>query len=199
MKGIDTPGDPESEDRFTWSTTLCPNPRYWTSTDGDSTEVEVSVLVGGLVRGLQPDYCVETGAAWGQTTWAIGQALSLNGHGHLVSLEPDQERAEATVNRCQRLPVTVLVQESLSWEPEQVIDFAFFDSFYELRVPEFRAYRRFLRSGSIVAFHDSAPEHGAHRIPSGLDLRSEIAAELSEDLRFIHLPTPRGITLGEVL
>lgn len=197
--GRDIPGPPDCEDRFTEPTALCPHPEHWTSTDGDSTEVEVSALVGGLVRGLQPDYCVETGAAWGQTSEAIGRALSENGHGRLVTIEVDPVRAGATALRCVGLPVAVFHGHSMGWTPEGIIDFAFFDSFYELRVPEFQAMRPFMRRGTIVAFHDSAPEHGSHRIPSGRDLRCEIDAELGEALRFIHLPTPRGITIGEVM
>lgn len=203
VRGVDIPGEPSPESRFTWATDLCPHPEYWNSTDGDSTEVEVSLMIGGLIRGLQPDYCVETGCAFGQTTAAIGHALLRNGHGFLDTMDADIERCRETEERMMpsvsiTLPVRVHHTSSMEWWPTQSpIDFAFFDSLYELRVPEFQRYRPFMRAGTIVAFHDSAPEHGSHRIASGRDLHSEILAELPE-LNVIRFPTPRGITIGEV-
>lgn len=199
ITGLDYPGPAQREDRFTAPTDLCPHPGRWTSTDGDSTEVEVSDLAYGLVRTLQPNFCIETGAGWGQTTRRIGQALMLNGHGHLVALETDRERVDHAADRCAGLPVKVLPFDSMDWSPDELIDFAWLDSLYELRVPEFTRYRPRMRAGTVVCFHDTAPEHGSHRITSGRDLRSEIEAELGWQVRLVHLPTPRGVTVAEVL
>jgi len=144
-------------------------------------------MVAGVVRGLQPDYCLETGSAFGQTTEAIGKALFRNGHGHLDSIEPDLHRAVFTRSRCDGLPITVHQIDSLEFVPDRTIDFAFFDSLLELRTPEFRRFRQWMRRGTIVAFHDTRP---------GRDLRDEIGAL---GIRFVHFPTPRGITFGEVI
>lgn len=198
--GVDIPGPPTTEARFTTATTLCPNPGRWTSTDGDSTEVEVSDLAYGLVRALQPSLCVETGSGFGQTAARIAEALYANGHGELVTIEPDRERAAITRTAVAQWHNTTVVEcESLSWTPTALIEFAWLDSYYELRVPEFIRYRPWLRIGSIICFHDSAPGHGSHRIPSGRDLRSEIEAELAGQIRVVHLPTPRGLTIAEIL
>lgn len=199
--GVDIPGFPESEGRFTTPTTLCPHPERWSSTDGDSTEIEVSDLAFGLVRALQPMFCVETGSGFGQTSKRIADALEANGQGRLVTIEPDTDRATVT-----RLTLggfmadlaDVVEGESLSWTPSEIIEFAWLDSYYEFRVPEFMRYRAWMRPGTIVCFHDSAPGHGSHRIPSGLDLRSEIETKLADQIRMIHLPTPRGLTIAEV-
>ena len=152
-------------------------------------------MVAGLIRGLQPDYVIETGSAWGQTAEAIGKALLRNGRGFLHSIELDTHRVAATRQRCDGLPVEVHRMSSLDFSPaldytaQPVIDLAFFDSLLELRVPEFRRFRPWMRVGTIVAFHDTRP---------GRDLRDDIERELSDAIRFIHLPTPRGITIGEV-
>lgn len=197
--GLHLPGPPQPEDRFTTPTPICPHPGYWTSTDGDSTEVEVSDLAYGLVRALQPDFCIETGTGWGQTALRIAQALYENAHGYLVTLEPDAERAEHSRNKLRNYyRAEVLTLASLDWTPDRPIDFAWLDSYYELRVPEFNRYRSYMHPGTIVCFHDSAPGHGSHRIESGRDLRSEISYELIEQVRLIHLPTPRGISIAEV-
>lgn len=195
--GIELPGAPDSEARFTAPTERCPYPERWTSTDGDSTEVEVSDVAWGLVRALQPSLVVETGSGFGQTARRICDALAQNGHGQLVTIEPDPERAAAT----RRLVPEAAVVEaaSLSWTPSGVIDFAWLDSHYELRVAEFIRYRPWMRSGTVVCFHDTAPEHGSHRIASGRDLHSEIQVALGSDLAIVRLPTPRGITIGEVV
>lgn len=199
IAGWHFPGDAQPESRFITPTDLCPHPQRWTSTDGDSTEVEVSLLIAAFVIALQPDFVLETGTAFGQTTALIGQALARNGRGRLVSLETDGERIPEARERCAGLPVEILQVDSLDYLPQEQLDFVLFDSLYEYRIPEFLRYRPWLRTGAIVAFHDTAPEHGAHRIASGRDLRSEIEAELAGQIRFIHLPTPRGITLAEVL
>lgn len=194
-----TPGPALPENRFTNPTPLCPYPERWTSTDDHSTEVEVSEFLGGLVRCLQPDLCFETGSAWGQTAEQIGLALDANDRGWLVTCEPDPERAQFTRERCARWHrVDVFEGPSLDWTPPGPVQFAFFDSLFDLRVPEFLHLRPFMPIGAVVAFHDTAPRHG-EKVAGGLDLRGEIEQGTAGLLRLIHFPTPRGITIGEVL
>lgn len=202
------PHEPMSEARFIPADMRCPHPERWHSTDGDSTELEVSGLIAGLVRGLQPRLVVETGAAFGQTTVAILEALERNGHGHLFTYENDTERAawvrRLTLEHAGRL---TLAENSLDANllGYPLLDFAFFDTHYETRVPEFLHFRPWMRKGTIVAFHDTAPGRGAHRISTGESLREQLEAvsynhmQNRHELRLIDLPTPRGLTLGEVL
>lgn len=179
------------ESRFTAPREDCPHPERWTSTDDDSTEIEVSRFVGGIVTALQPDFVLETGTAWGQTAEQIGIALHANGRGRLVTLEVDPERVAYSRERCADLPVTVLQQASLEYMPIDHIDFAWFDSLFHLRAPEFRRYLPRLRRGAIVGFHDTGPQH---------PLRPAVQELAAEGLlRIVYFPTPRGFALGEVL
>lgn len=179
-----------SEARFTAPRPDCPHPEWWHSDDEDSTEREVTELVAAFVCALQPELVVETGSAWGQTAEAIGRALDDNGHGRLVTLEPDPDRARATAVRCEGLPVDVVVRASLDWMPNGPVGFAWFDSLIELRADEFRRYLPWLR-GSIVGFHDAGPHH---------HLRPDLDRLAAEGLmRPIYLPTPRGACFAEVL
>jgi hypothetical protein len=184
--------DPGPESRFTASSPGCWHPERWTSDDTDSTEHEVSELVGAFVRALQPDYCIETGTAWGQTAQRIGEALKANGQGTLDTLEPDRERANYAARRCDGLPVAVVRSESLEWfPPGKFIGFAWFDSLIALRVPEFRHFRQWMTGDTVVGFHDSADHHG---------LRPGIEALAGEGLLApIFLPTPRGVCFARVL
>jgi predicted O-methyltransferase YrrM len=168
----------------------CPHPEWWHSSDDHSTEHEVTDLVAGLIRALQPELVVETGTCWGQTAEQIGHALLANGHGHLVTLEPDPEKAAASRSRCAGLPVTVLEQESLTWTPTGPVGFAWFDSLFELRAAEFRHYLPWLRAGTVVAFHDTGPQH-----PLRPDLNR---LEQQGLLKLLYLPTPRGVGLAQV-
>lgn len=181
------------ESRWTPPRADCPNPERWHSVDDESTELEVTDLVASFVRALQPDLVVETGAAFGQTSAAIGSALLLNGQGHLMTCEIDASRFDEARIRCRNLPVTVVPYDSLRMisEIDRPVGFAWFDSLIPLRVPEFRALRPRLRRGSFVGFHDTGPQHG---------LRPAVE-QLGRDriLRLIHLPTPRGVIFGEVL
>lgn len=187
-----------SEARFTAPSPWCPNPGYWSSTDDHSTEIEISELLAGIVRGLQPELCVETGSAFGQTAQAIGEALAANRHGHLISLEVDEERVEISRQRCEGLPVEILALPSLDFRPSSPVDFAFFDSLFPLRVREFHAYQPWMHPGTFVAFHDSAPYHGGGQLPFGWDLKTQLDAELGGDVALMHFRTPRGITIGTV-
>lgn len=200
--GRDIPGPPQPESRFTAPTDLCPYPERWTSTDGDSTEEEVCALVYGLVRGLQPDAVLETGTGFGAMAERITDALFVNARGKLFTIENDPERVAYSRRRLgYRQQIEIIEGSSLAWTPpdDVVFDLAWFDSYYELRVPEFRAFRRWMRRGTIVCFHDTAPGHGAHRSPTADSIRTTIVAELHSQLRLVHLPTPRGATIGEVL
>lgn len=179
---------PQPESTWTAASERCPHPERWHSTDPQSTEIEVCELVGSFVRALQPDYVVETGTCIGATAFYIGTALRANGHGRLDTLETERDRCEAARIVCDGLPVTVHECSSLDFEPAGTIGFAWLDSLTDQRVAEFRRYRPWMQSGTIVGFHDTAPQHGAW------------SAELDRLTgRAISLPTPRGVTFVEIV
>lgn len=169
----------------------CPHPEHWHAPDPDSTEQEVSLLVGAFVRALQPELVVETGTAFGQTAEAIGAALVANEHGHLITYETDPRRAALATDRCAGLPVTVINRSSLDGSLERQIDFAWFDSLLHLRRAEFLRFRQCMTTGAIVGFHDCGPQH-----PVRVDV--ETLAQHGY-LRPIYLRTPRGVMFAEVL
>lgn len=175
-----------SEARFTAPRLDCPHPERWHSADDDSTEFEVSELVASFVRALQPDFVVETGTAFGQTAELIGRALEANGQGRLVTLEPDADRAEMSRDRCQGLPVEVRQQSSLDYTPDQVIDFAWFDSLFNLRPQELMRFRPWFTPRTVVGFHDTGPQHPVRR-----SLDQLVADGMLEPP--LYLPTPRGV------
>jgi len=166
----------------------CPRPELWHAPDDESTEVEVSALVAGFVRALQPDVVVETGSGWGQTSEAIGLALAVNEHGRLWTLETNPARAEGVRQRCLALPVTIIERSSLDWLPPGPISFAWIDSALADRVEELGRFRQFLPAGAIVGVHDTGPQHGIRD-----------AVEAIDWIRWLYLPSPRGVSFGEVL
>lgn len=168
----------------------CPHPEYWTSPDAMATEAEVTELVAAMVRALQPDLCVETGSWSGDTTLAIGHALRRNGHGKLVSLEIDLDKAEQARQRCAGLPVTVLGFSSLSYTPTGPVDFAWFDSAAELRPVEFRRYLPHMHDRTVVGFHDTGPQHPVRELLEPLEREGL--------MRPLYLPTPRGVMFARV-
>ena len=179
------------EDRYISATVMCPNPEHWHSLpDGQSTEIEVSWLIGGLVRGLQPGTVVETGSHGGQTTEIILRALDESGRGTLVTCEIDPERRAALAPH----PRLVVLGDSLQADLSEFapIDFCFFDSVPEIRVREFERYWKWMRVGTIVAFHDTASQAAGGQ---GWELRAQIEAL---NIPLVYLPTPRGLALGEI-
>jgi hypothetical protein len=182
------------ESRWTPARPDCPYPEYWHSTDSDSTEIEVSELVGAFVRALQPETVVETGTAFGQTAWYIGDALRANGHGRLYTYETDANRVVLSADRVRGLPVTVLHKSSLHAnlsDETPPIGFAWFDSLTHLRQQEFRTLRVRMAHDAIVGFHDCGPQH---------PVRPDVERLAQEGLlRPIYLPTPRGVMFAQVL
>lgn len=174
------------ESELTRPSGFCPNPHYWHAHDGISTEVEVLELVGAFVRALQPEIVVETGTHKGFGAEAIGLALKANGHGHLYTLEVEPTVHAQAVERVDGLPVTCLLQSSLDFTPPGPIDFAWFDSETDIRVPEFNKYRQFMHDRTLVGFHDTAPHHIYRRELDALGIA------------LLDLPTPRGVTFGRV-
>jgi predicted O-methyltransferase YrrM len=187
------------ESRFTWAKDFCPHPEYWHSKDSESTEDEVTELVAAFVRALQPNFVLETGTAFGYTSVAMGQALLKNGHGNLVTLEDEIGMYREATRYLRdyemvvgKLPVEMRLINSMEYEPPEgtQIDFAFFDSWQEGRVLEFRRYRPYMKPGNIVAFHDTAPHHLVwNSIQPLIEERA---------IRTINLHTPRGICFAEV-
>lgn len=171
---------------------------HWHCQDGDSTEIEVSLLVGAFVRAQQPTLVVETGTAWGQTTRFIGEALKENGHGHLVGLEIDDQRLAYSNWYCHELVcegwVSIVNTSSVEYTPtgEQRVDMLFSDSDCDLRVPELQHYAEFMDTDGLIMFHDTAPGHCR-------SLQEKIEAEMGDKYRCIRLHTPRGLTIVEVL
>ena len=183
---------------------VCPHPEWWTAPDGDSTECEVTELVGAFVRAIQPERVVETGTAFGYTALAIGQALTQNQHGTLYTLEPNQKRREyarqlATDRLWKPDVIEFLPEKSLDWTPPGELQFAWFDSLYELRVQEFLRYHQMghLPKGTIVGFHDWTSGLRKHHV----DIRRELEEKLVQPgyLKVIYVPTPRGVAFGEVI
>jgi predicted O-methyltransferase YrrM len=165
----------------------CPHPEHWHADDSDATEHEVSLLIGALVRALQPACVVEAGAYMGQTTYEIGLALQANRHGAAYALEHDPERASVARVACRGLPVAIVEADAGTWEPPQPIDLAFVDSGPLGRLDHLRHLLQHCRPGAIVAVHDTAPHKRLHH-------------ELHQlaNVRRIDLRTPRGLTLLEV-
>jgi predicted O-methyltransferase YrrM len=193
----------ETEDRWKPANARCPHPERWHSADADSTEVEVSELVAAFVRALQPNLVVETGSAWGQTTTLIAEALYTNGHGHLVTLEIVEERAEATRRRVydeDSAYWTLLEESSLEWDPEPYvrehgpIDLVFSDSYGPIRIPEVVRLLPFMRKDATVIFHDTAPEP---EFPFRRMIEDELVS--TGIVRCVDLPTPRGVSICQVL
>src|SRR5215831_10345833 len=114
-----------------------------------------------LIRAVQPEVVVETGTAAGQTAYAIGWALKVNGHGCLYTVEIDRGAATAAEQRLQGLPVIVACADSLDWWPQYPIDFAWIDSgTAQTRVREIDRWVSMFNPGALIGVHDTAPNEG---------------------------------------
>ncbi len=179
----------KSERDFTEPSEACPHPEYWHTEDCETTEVEVVEFVGAFIRALQPELVVETGTYKGHMARAIGKSLKKNGHGRLITFEIDPSLADVSRKRCRGLPVDVRNESSLDWEPKGKIDFCWFDSGLDTRIPEFNRYYSHLK-GSVIGIHDTSPLH---------PVRKDIEANILDRISPIWLPTPRGVMFAQVI
>lgn len=190
------------ESKWTKPSRACPHPERWNAPDGASTEIEVSELVGALVKALHPDLVIETGTAFGQTAQLIGEALNTtSAASQLITFETNADRVQFSRNRCTGLPVDV--QQSTSLDGIKAlatrinagklprIGFAWLDTLLNLRPKELRAITPLLAPGAVVGIHDC----GQPRAAKYRDF-SQTMADEARHLGYsrLSLPTPRGVT-----
>jgi predicted O-methyltransferase YrrM len=158
--------------------------------DGVATETDVSALIASLVGALKPDLVVETGAYLGHTTREIGARLAIEGRGRLIALEIAADRAACAAQRCQAFPVEVIAGDSLAWTPppRARIDLLFLDSEYETRLKECRRFKPWASPRCVIVAHDTVIAN----YRKGLE---QLAVE-GITTPWVHLPTPRGLSLA---
>src|SRR5215471_15177845 len=153
-----------SESYTTPQSDLVADTSLWHSTDTESAEIEVTALVQGFIRALQPELVLETGTAFGQTTVAIAEALQMNGHGLLHSLDFNPDRVAMVRKRVADYGlanhVYVHCVDAGSWIPptDDPFGFIWLDSDLQTRYQEFHHYRTWMRMGTVIGFHDMGPQ-----------------------------------------
>lgn len=173
------------ESEFTEPRPDVPHPEHWHAYDSMGAEVEVIEFISVLVRTLQPELVIETGTWKGFTAESIGKSLVHIGHGHLITLEIDEGLAQEATSRLSGLPVKVEVADSLTYVPPSPIDLLWLDGSTN-RVGEWRQLSQHMSEFGIVVIHDTGP-HG--------EVRG--AFDALDDITLVHLPTPRGVSIGQ--
>jgi predicted O-methyltransferase YrrM len=180
------------ESTWTPPSEFCPHPERWHAPDAMSTETEASEAVAALVRVTQPDLVVELGSAWGHTTFMLGHAVRLNGHGRVVAVDLDPGAVQTAAWQCRGLPVDVVLADVYKWSPPEGIGFLFVDAGEPPdRVRMFTHLRPHLARGAVAVFHDAAPHHGLLPGLEALQAKGLIK-------RFVVLRNPRGLCVAEI-
>lgn len=169
--------------------------RIWSMFDGWTAEVEVLDFLHALVRLVKPTVALETGAWLGWSACAMAKAMQANGFGKIISLETNPEALEVAKRHAEQQCVDAIVDirlvNSLSFTPEERIEFALLDSETTPREAEFRRFLPWFAPGAMILFHDTAPHHKV----VGDGVRQLISEGLVQG---IELPTPRGLFVGRV-
>lgn len=155
-----------------------------------TTELEVTDFLWGIVRAIQPDLVIETGAYKGTSTLRMAEAVHANGHGHVHAIEVAPDLALEASRVVAGLPATIHQLDALEFTPPGEVDFVFFDSRHTQRGAEFRRFYPWMTRSTVVAFHDTA------KIP-GVQTQVD-ALEQAGYVRSINLPTLRGISVAQV-
>lgn len=176
---------PPRESDYTPARPHCPHTEWWSTENSFATEVEVSELIAALVRACQPEFVVEVGAHYGQTTANIARAIAQNGHGYFVSLEIDQGLFESASHRCQGLQVELVRINSLEYIPPRLIDFLFIDG-GDYRDQDTEHLLPYLSERAIVAVHDLANDWYGRHWPRFLELLGD---------QCLTIDSPRGLAI----
>jgi predicted O-methyltransferase YrrM len=164
----------------------------WTARDEQSSEDEVAEFLFGLIRLIKPGFIIETGAYLGDATIAMAKALKKNDYGKIVACEILEERVKFVENRIKEEGLTEIAQVlqmeglELAKQCKSMVEFAFIDSSPDgaVRGAEIMELLPALKSKTLIALHDTAPQHPTI---------SKMANSLP--LAKIYLNTPRGLTL----
>lgn len=174
------------ESRFTKPRPDCPNPDYWTAPNGQATENQITNLVKAMVIAMQPEVVLESGTHEGHTARMIAEALQFNGHGRLITIEINPDKATAAKQLLEGLPVEVVCSNNLHYKPQGTIDFIWVDGLpTPERIKEWEHFKPYLSANAVAMFHDTGP----HR-------QFRAMLEQDKDWRIVHLPTPRGVSIG---
>lgn len=194
------------------------------SYDPCTTEDEYLHVIYSLLYALKPRQVLETGTWQGIGSSFMCQALKRNSIGHLTTIEISPKVAEHAqnqlrINGCSHL-ADVIVADSRDFlrVTHKRFDFAFFDSLLPHRCQELRICleRHLLNSGAMFAMHDTSKNRtlgiATNEVGKSMDA---IAAddirydpdtvvhwqefEAIQDIRYIHFPLSRGLTVGQVL
>jgi predicted O-methyltransferase YrrM/glycosyltransferase involved in cell wall biosynthesis len=174
----------------------CQEPQLWSMFDGWTAEMETIEFIYALIRQVKPKFVLETGTWHGIASVAIGKALKTNGRGKLITIEYDPEISNVARKRIDRYNlndyVTILTQDSLSYQPKNEIDFLFLDSALDIRDKEFLLFSSKLKPGSLVVFHDTSTNHKVVR--EGIE-----KLVTQRFLKCVYLNSPRGLTICQYI
>jgi len=179
---------PPRESDYTLPSELCPHPEWWSSENAYATEVESSMLVAALVKATQPEFVVEVGSHYGQTSERISKVITENGHGEFVSLEIDPDLFGSASHRCAGLCVQLININSLEYIPPKPIDFLFVDGSMD-RLSDFEHFLSYMSPRGMIVVHDTAAEGYIQQVPRMLELCKG---------DHIQLDTPRGLLILKV-
>jgi predicted O-methyltransferase YrrM len=172
----------------------CREPARYHITRPGATEIEVGAFLAGLARAAQPRTVVETGTSWADSTIQIAEAVKLNGHGRVVTIDLAEHKVTRAKRRLAGLPAVVLRGDAttIDWPAQGVtlVDMVFIDGGADRRA-EFDNLHPHLAPGALVAFHDVSNGLEPARVVTSLHAAGVITAPL-------YLPTPRGLAVARL-
>jgi predicted O-methyltransferase YrrM len=120
---------------------------------GYSAELEVLDLLYSLVKLVRPKLIVETGCHLGIGTYALGKAAKEVG-AQVVSCDVELKYIDAARERCQGLPVSIVLCKAECLGEVHEADFLFLDGSEESRI---QCVPR-MKHGALAVMHDTNQE-----------------------------------------
>ena len=177
-------------------------------------ECEVGELLYGFVRVLKPSYVLETGTHKGIASSYIGMALKENRKdrtngliGLLETLEIEATHIETSKELWKKLGVNDIIipyrTASLDYDPPHRFGMILLDTELNLRLHELVKFYKALEPGGYVFVHDMPPTLCKNNVstdhpeivnyPVGKFPPEFDEFLLTDKLRLIHFPSPRGL------
>jgi predicted O-methyltransferase YrrM len=183
------------------------NTKSYSMYDDGGVEVEVGVLLFGLVRILKPSRVLTTGVYSGISDMYIAQGLKDNGFGKTTAIEFEQYHIDRALNLWEKAGVKDHIEvhktSSLDFKPKEMYQFMFLDTEPQIRFAELEKFYPFLDDGGYVGIHDlprtlcqgninpDHPEMKSYPFGDVPPLMKELLQ--TGKLIKIHFPSPRGL------
>ena len=170
---------------------------------GGAISIEEGMLLVGLAWSIKPNFIIELGTSKAASSLFLAAALADIGRGHVITVDTADSIPNDAYAIQQKLMLPLRFVNKMhsiefldSFEVHESLQYLVFsDTEISVRPKEVAKVLAKYPKGTIIAVHDTSDLH-----PRGpMRLRQELAGIVGRSFEVVQIPSPRGLSLLEVL